>query len=529
MAKRIALQLFGHLRTFELTCLSLFTNVVVPNVKDGYIIDFFIHTWDKMDTGNFTWGHVRTEELIDLNVAEDTLKNVYKIYNPKKLLVESQGADTQKGAMDWQIYTMLSVQKLRQEYEKENNINYDWVIWTRPDILFLSEFRIDSYIKTYEDAHQCLGINNWELREIDTPYDAMFCGNNIFGRPHLNLIDPRGIPERDIIWFAKPDVPPPRTGNPLIIPLVYRLGSDFVVLRSENVTYPAIQELKVGYCHAHSPMTNPSLIETRYKEKEMYFKPDTNINTTEVEFSKYKNMQKKYYDNNNITSTDIVGNYTWHEEYPYETFLLHKRGDVRYPLFNNPNKKIALDFACGPGRMVKRMNKIFKRTDGCDLSQRLLDEAKIANPESDFYATNGDDLGDTPKNYYDFVYCTISMQHICVHSIRMNILKHLSEVLNDSGCFTLQLAYVKNPSYEAQITHAKWNEDKVNAQDTNSGCDVMITEADLPIVIKDFENYFSGVELWFSDIKEFNNTTNLTCKHPDYWPTHWIYIHGRKK
>jgi len=245
MAKRIALQLFGHLRTYELTCLSLYTNVVVPNVKDGYIIDFFIHTWDKLDTSNYGWEHVKTEGLIDINVTEDTLKNVYKLYNPKKLLVESQDPNTEKGAMEWMMHTMLGVQELRKEYEKENNINYDWIIWTRPDILFLSEFRIDSYIKTYEDAHN--GIVNLELRKFDTPYDALFCGNNIFGRPDLNLIDPREVPERDLIWFAKPDVPPPRASNAMTISLHYRLGSDFVVVRSNNRTYPAIQELKVGY------------------------------------------------------------------------------------------------------------------------------------------------------------------------------------------------------------------------------------------------------------------------------------------
>lgn len=147
------------------------------------------------------------------------------------------------------LQTMFGVNNIRKEYEKENSINYDWIIWTRPDILFLSELRIDSYIKTYEDAQNGIGINNGDLAGLNIPYDAMFCGNNIFGRPHLNLIDPRAIPERDMIWFAKPDVPPPNTGNTMMVPLVYRLGSDFVVLRSENVTYPAIQELKVGYAH----------------------------------------------------------------------------------------------------------------------------------------------------------------------------------------------------------------------------------------------------------------------------------------
>lgn len=249
MKKRIAIQLFGHLRTFEHTCKNFFLNIVEPNSKDGYAIDIFIHTWDKLDTSNYLWQHFKSEELINVEVTDATIKTIYKLYNPKKLLIESQENEPNKAPHEWMLHTIFGVNNLRKEYEQENNINYDWIIWTRPDILFLSELRIDSYIKTYTDAHNGIGINNGDLRGFDIPYDAIFCGNNIFGRPHLNLIDPRAIPERDMIWFAKPEVPPPNTDNTMMVPLVYRLGSDFVVLRSENLTYPAIQELKVGYAH----------------------------------------------------------------------------------------------------------------------------------------------------------------------------------------------------------------------------------------------------------------------------------------
>lgn len=103
----------------------------------------------------------------------------------------------------------------------------------------------------------------------------------------------------------------------------------------------------------------------------------------------YIQMQKQAYENPEVSPEDIVGQYEWHEEYPYETFLLYKNGDIRKPIFENTKDKAALDFACGPGRMVKRMMKVFQKVDGCDISSRLIQEAKERVPEADFYVPNG--------------------------------------------------------------------------------------------------------------------------------------------
>ena len=89
----------------------------------------------------------------------------------------------------------------------------------------------------------------------------------------------------------------------------------------------------------------------------------------------YSGMQKQVYEQE-VPPESIVGNFEWHEEYPYETFLLHRNGDIRKPLFERTDDKVALDFACGPGRMVKRMKNLFKEVDGCDISARLLEFAR---------------------------------------------------------------------------------------------------------------------------------------------------------
>lgn len=258
----------------------------------------------------------------------------------------------------------------------------------------------------------------------------------------------------------------------------------------------------------------------------------------------YLNMQRNQYNDERTTPEDIVGQYEWHENYPYETFLLYRNGDVRKPIFENTSDKTALDFACGPGRMVKRMSQIFKHVDGCDISERMLEVAKERVPECTFYLTNGDDLGEVPKNHYDFVYCTISMQHIASYDIRRNILTCIKEALKDGGKFTLQLAYNKDFPYvnikgkmiinENEITvagkqpMASYFSNDFGAEVTNGAHDVGIGERDLDAIKADFSSMFNNVAIWYSNVS--NYYSNLEgFKHGNYWATDWIYIYGENK
>jgi cyclopropane fatty-acyl-phospholipid synthase-like methyltransferase len=85
----------------------------------------------------------------------------------------------------------------------------------------------------------------------------------------------------------------------------------------------------------------------------------------------YSNMQKenykKYTENFLDTKNLCVGNFNAQESYPYKEYLLeHFKG----------NKKTALDFACGMGRMMLHMSNEFEVVDGVDLSQNNLAFAK---------------------------------------------------------------------------------------------------------------------------------------------------------
>lgn len=267
-------------------------------------------------------------------------------------------------------------------------------------------------------------------------------------------------------------------------------------------------------------------------------------------YNNYLDMQKSFYNNSDIPSRDIVGYYEWNELFPYETQLLFKNGDLRFPLYNDFNDKIALDFACGPGRMVKRMSHLFSRVDGVDIAPRLIEEAKLDCPESNFYVSTGDNLGEAPANTYDFVYSTIAMQHIAVRSVRLNILENIRKVLKEDAYVTIQMAFSKDFPYNKTVshyqqnglrirvkmlddTHAGWLEDRIDANQTNSGCDVGIGPNDVPLVVEDFQRFFRNVNVWFYDYSLFGVAPSdiqqqVLSEGAGYWPTHFIFINAQK-
>jgi SAM-dependent methyltransferase len=250
-----------------------------------------------------------------------------------------------------------------------------------------------------------------------------------------------------------------------------------------------------------------------------------------MDYSAYQQMQRTYYESPARTPEQVVGNWAWHEQFPYETFLLFRNGDFRKPVLPDIPSKTALDFGCGPGRMVRRMSRLFKKVDGCDISPRLIDEAKkrfTDLPASEFFLTNGDDLGAAPKNSYDFIYSTIAMQHIAVRSIRMKILAAMAERLCDGGSITLQMGFTKDLYGIPLQNHAHWNEDRISANSTNSGCDVTITPLDLVSVTNDFNTHFKNTTYWFHECSMLWGNLDGTT-HPAYWATHWIFINASKK
>lgn len=189
-----------------------------------------------------------------------------------------------------------------------------------------------------------------------------------------------------------------------------------------------------------------------------------------------------------------VGSYAEHENYPYEDHLTHH--------FTG-EKGLALDFGCGPGRMIKRMARLFGRVDGVDISKTNLDLAREYSgqlaQEPKLYESDGLVFNGVSSNNYDFVYSTIAMQHIALHDTRMIILKEMHRILKPNGCLAIQMTFTdditKHYKYDKMAYEAKsptgiacWRDNPYWATTTNSGYDVLIDSRSLLHVSDDLQS-----------------------------------------
>ena len=276
-----------------------------------------------------------------------------------------------------------------------------------------------------------------------------------------------------------------------------------------------------------------------------------------VDIVKYADMQRTFYDAGAKRSPEeIVGSYDYHENVPYETQLLFKYGDIRKPIFADFQNRRAFDMCCGEGRMIRRMQKIFQQCDGADISAGMVNFARERSPGANVYVATGANAGGAQSNTYDFAFCTISMQHICVHETRDQITNDLVRILKPDGKMTLQYLFSKHypfvptsqpilvgdvgiQAYRNDTHHARWHDNKTDATGTNSGCDVVIGTNEIAVVEADLRKKFENVEYWFYDISigRSGNPRPLSYLHPnshlgdDYWGTHFMFVHceGPKK
>lgn len=160
-APKIAVCISGNLRTFEKT-MSSFKHYVLGAYQDQ--ADYFIHTWDFI--GSKAVGYDAPLDRLQTRIKLDTIN---QIFNPKKLVIESQydpsvistvrtrEQSTRLRPSDYSmfrnngltayysmLYSLKRSKDLLEDYERENNTRYDIVIKHRADLLFKAPFDIVS-------------------------------------------------------------------------------------------------------------------------------------------------------------------------------------------------------------------------------------------------------------------------------------------------------------------------------------------------------------------------------------------------
>ena len=214
--KRIAIQLFGHMRTFADCYQSLIDKVINPN-KPNYKIDIFIHTWNCFNDSN-TRGNY-TNETLTKPFDEIIKSHIKKIYSPceiifdvqqniqnrkiKHLLSEKEGTtqfiDSQR--LYNMYYSMYKSNLLRKEYEQKNNVKYDFIIQTRPDIIFFQNLDLDSLI----DASRKRKYIFNDLKSLD--YKNEFPVFIAFWAdfPSVASVEPSSVWASDLLLISTPE------------------------------------------------------------------------------------------------------------------------------------------------------------------------------------------------------------------------------------------------------------------------------------------------------------------------------------
>lgn len=197
----------------------------------------------------------------------------------------------------------------------------------------------------------------------------------------------------------------------------------------------------------------------------------------------YLAMQKAQYDLAasiaQVKPGEVRGDYVAAMDWPLQN---------RYPDYENYILKyvpkdaswVALEYGCGPGRNLRNWASRFQRIDGVDISAINLGNAKTYCadlPESKrprLFLTQGADVGDADKNYYDFCFSVICLQHISLYEVRRQIFASIFSALKSGGRLAFQMGFSTVPISGT----VEYLDNYYQAPVTNGGCDVRVASAD---------------------------------------------------
>ena len=131
-----------------------------------------------------------------------------------------------------------------------------------------------------------------------------------------------------------------------------------------------------------------------------------------------------------------------------EEFFLTGEKEIQNTLefgneFGHPlERRTALDFGCGVGRLTRPLSRYFERCYGVDISENMIDQACKLNSaitNCEFLVNDKDSLTVFSDNYFDLIYTNIVLQHIPSKPIIKAYLTEFVRTLNPGGLLVFQL------------------------------------------------------------------------------------------
>jgi len=159
MRKKIAILISGHLRCVSKTLANM--KRYNPEFFDSNITDVFVHTWKGENKSCWSlypsqgWRFTNTHcpsymcKMFSMSYLKDKI-NVVSSLEEEDQTSEPMamfGHNKYVISIASMIYARQKVYSLMEEYSKANNVSYDIVIRTRPDIRYDSSIPIDDLIE----------------------------------------------------------------------------------------------------------------------------------------------------------------------------------------------------------------------------------------------------------------------------------------------------------------------------------------------------------------------------------------------
>lgn len=246
---KIALCLYGHLRTFEYCYKSLRNNII-----DLYDCDVFMHTWSTTECSTASWHDDKAKNSSSIELT-NKLISYYKL---KDILIENQENKENeygyfhpvdfpdKNVSIWGVHclwhSISQVNKLREDWQNKNNVKYNFVIFTRPDILFNNKFDLNKHLK------------NLDQKQIGKSFFC--CADLLFGKQTPRINDGQYFSGIDLFFFSRPEIISDliknknyildkfkkdetiyRVTESLILELIQKLGYDYWIASYINFGY----------------------------------------------------------------------------------------------------------------------------------------------------------------------------------------------------------------------------------------------------------------------------------------------------